>query len=283
MIRFAVATLVAVVALGGCSTITTFNTLAPKDPSVRVVQSAAFGDNPRQKLDIYAPYPRVQNAPVLVFFYGGSWSGGRRQDYEWAARALASRGFLTVIPDYRLYPEVRYPDFLTDGAQAIRWAVDHAAEYGGDPARIVLAGHSAGGYNAIQLALDASHLKAAGVDPKRIKGAVGLAGPYDFLPLDVADTINAFGQYPDLPATQPVNHARADAPPILLLHGGKDTVVGPYHTENLAKRLRAVGAPVQEKIYPAIGHTRIVLQLSQPFRGEVLEDVARFVKQAAGA
>ena len=270
-------------ALTACSPLTAFNTLTPKDPAAIVGRDVPFGANPRQKLDIYAPRGGVKAVPVLVFFYGGGWNSGRRQDYRFVAKALAAQGFLTIVPDYRVYPEVRYPEFLVDGAMAVRWAQDHAAEYGGDPTSILLAGHSAGAYNAVELALDDRFLKAAGVDLRSIKGVAGLAGPYDFLPLDVGETKDAFGQAPDLPSTQPVNHVRNDAPPVFLAHGDRDTVVGPYHTENLAKALVGVNAPVEKHIYAGVGHGGLVLALSQPFRGNgpVLVDMTRFLKAAA--
>lgn len=270
-------------ALTACTPLTAFNTLTPKDPAAIVARDVPFGANPRQKLDIYAPRGGAKAVPVLVFFYGGGWNSGRRQDYRFAAKALAAQGFLTIVPDYRVYPEVRYPDFLVDGAMAIRWAQDHAAEYGGDPASILLAGHSAGAYNAVELALDKSFLKAAGVDPWRIKGVAGLAGPYDFLPLEVDETRDVFGQAPDLSATQPVNHVRKDAPPLFLAHGDRDTVVGLYHTENLTTALLGVGAPVEKHVYAGVGHGGLVLALSQPFRakGPVLVDMTKFLKAAA--
>lgn len=270
-------------AASACSPLVAFNTLTPKDPAFVAARDVAYGGHPRQRLDVYAPAAGAKGAPVLVFFYGGGWDSGRRQDYVFAAKALASRGFLTVVPDYRLYPEVRYPVFLSDGALAVRWAQDHAQSYGGDPAAIVLAGHSAGAYIAIQLALDKSYLAAAGVGSERIKAAAGLSGPYDFLPLDVEATINAFGAAPDLPGSQPVNHVRKDAPPIFLAHGDKDTVVGLYHTQNLTRRLQEAGAPVETHVYPGMDHAGSVLALSQPFRrrGAVLADMTNFLAAAA--
>src|SRR5204862_3568289 len=166
-----------------CSPLSMFATLSPKDPAALGVGGQAYGPDPRQRLDVYVPRRRAEGSPIAVFFYGGSWDSGRRQDYGWVGRALASRGFVTVIADYRLYPEVKYPDFLDDGAQAVRWAADNAARFGGDPGRIVLAGHSAGAYNAAMLAFDGRYLAAAGVDPSHVKAMAGLSGPYDFLPL----------------------------------------------------------------------------------------------------
>src|SRR3954468_16987614 len=137
-----------------CAPLSLFATLSPQDPAALGASAVAFGSGEHQRLDVYGPQRGKGQAlaPVAVFFYGGSWDTGRRQDYSWVGRALASRGFVTVVPDYGLYPKVRYPAFLEDGALAVRWAQDHAAEYGGDPGRIVLVGHSAGAYNAAMIA-----------------------------------------------------------------------------------------------------------------------------------
>jgi acetyl esterase/lipase len=151
---------------------------------------------------------------VAVFFYGGSWDSGRRQDYAWVGRALAAQGFLTIVPDYRLYPAVRYPGFVEDGALAVRWAADHARALGGDPGRIVLIGHSAGAYIAAMLALDDRWLEAAGVDPKAVRAFAGLSGPYDFLPLDGPVTQRTFGEFPTCrPPSRPPMPAPTARPP----------------------------------------------------------------------
>ncbi|HMO42745.1 MAG TPA: alpha/beta hydrolase, partial [Phenylobacterium sp.] len=169
--------LAASLALGACSPLTAFATLTPTDPAEKAGAAIAYGSGPRQRLDVYRPPEAGEAAaPLAVFFYGGSWRDGRRQDYGWVGRALAAEGFVTLVPDYRLYPEVAYPDFLEDGAGAIAWAVSHAAELGADPQRIVLVGHSAGAYNAVMLGLDGRYLDAAGVDPGAIRAVAGLAG-----------------------------------------------------------------------------------------------------------
>jgi acetyl esterase/lipase len=179
---------------------------------------------------------------------------------------------------------VRYPDFLKDGAAAIRWAQDHAAEYGGDPSRIVLAGHSAGGYNAVMLALDTEFVRAAGVRPGVIKAAAGLAGPYDFAPFNEAYSRNAFGQYPDPAATQPINYVERDSVPIWMGYGLKDTVVYPQNIDSLERELKAKGARYQARRYPDVDHAGMVLALSQPFRGTapVLAEMTAFLKRYAG-
>ena len=257
----------------------TFDAFAPRDAGARrVARDVGYGEGPRRRLDVYAPAKRDAPLPVIVFIYGGSWDSGDKDDYEFVGAALASRGFVTVLPDYRLAPEVRFPGFIEDCAAAVRWVSDNVSEYGGDAQRIVLVGHSAGAYNAIMLALAGDYLRTAGVDARSIRGAIGLAGPYDFLPFDVDSTRNAFGQAPDPQLTQPVHFARADAPPLLLLWGEDDTTVGPRNLESLAHVQRAAGGDVETEVYANVDHVGIMLALSRPFRGRapVLNDVTAF-------
>jgi acetyl esterase/lipase len=270
-------------AAAGCApSLGTFDALAPRDRGGRrIVRDAAYGAHARQRLDIYAPRQQAGPAPVLVFFHGGSWRSGDKADYEFLGAAFAARGFLTVLPNYRLVPEVRFPDFVEDCARAVRWTVDHATEHGGNGRRIVFAGHSAGAYNAIMLALDAHYLQEAGVEPTHIRGAAGLAGPYDFLPFDVEATRDAFGQAPEPAITQPVHFARADAPPLLLLWGEDDATVGQRSVQGLERAMRSAGGGVATKIYRGVGHVEILLALSRPFRGvaPVLDDVTAFTRR----
>jgi acetyl esterase/lipase len=267
--------------LSACSPLRTFNTLVPKDGGAQLVErGASFGAHPRQRIDVYRP--RLRRAaqagaplPIILFLYGGSWQSGEREGYGFAGRALAARGFMVAIPDYRLVPEVRFPSFLEDNAAALRWVRANAARLGGDPARIVIVGHSAGAYNAAMLALDPRWL---GEDRAAVRGFVGLAGPYDFLPLDGPVTRAAFGAAPDPVQTQPVTFASAGDPPALLLHGATDTIVYPRNSQRLAERLRAAGVDARVKLYPGLGHIGIVTALSRLFRGKapVLNDVAAF-------
>jgi acetyl esterase/lipase len=269
-----------------CAPLSLFATLTPKDPAARSARNVAYGPAPRQRLDVYGPHrDRGQTAsPVAVFFYGGSWDTGRRQDYNWVGQALASRGFVTVVADYGLYPLVRYPGFLEDGARAVRWARDNAELFGGDPDRIVLVGHSAGAYNAAMIALDHRYLTGAGVNPAHIKALAGLSGPYDFLPLTDPIAERTFGEAADLPGTQPTSFVTGASPPAFLATGDADTMVFPKNTVKLAARLRAAGVVVEERHYPGVDHVRMVLALSRPFRGRapVLEEMTTFLRAHAG-
>ena len=259
-----------------------FNALMPKDrASVRVAEGVAYGPGPRRRLDVYVPRSAAAGRrPVILFFYGGSWNSGRRESYAFAARALAAQGFVVIVPDYRLVPEALYPEFLRDGAAAVRWARRHSGHYGGDGERIVLAGHSAGAYNAAMLALDPGLL---GADRAAIRGLAGLAGPYDFLPFDDESTVAAFGAWPRPAETQPVTYAARGAPPALLLHGADDVRVRPRNSRALAGRLEAAGSEVRLKLYPGLGHVGILTALARPLRrrAPVLADVAAFAREVA--
>lgn len=273
-------------AVSGCTpSLGLFNTLTPKDSGARqVVRGESYGDLPRQTLDVYAPKEAAgARLPIIMFIHGGSWRNGDRDEYGFVGLALAAQGFVVVIPNYRLVPNVIFPDFIEDCALALKWAHQYGPEHGGDADALVLMGHSAGAYNALMLALDARYARNAGIPSHALKGAIGLAGPYDFLPLDVDATRDAFGQAPDLASTQPVNFARADAPPLLLLWGEDDETVGPRNLANMEAAVRNAGGAVETKIYPGVDHIEILLALSRPLRGvaPVLEDVTAFARRVS--
>ncbi|MEO8003507.1 MAG: alpha/beta hydrolase [Betaproteobacteria bacterium] len=272
------------VVLGGAILVAACSPLAIVNASVpsttyRVEKDIAFGPNARDRLDVYRPAAANGPAPVVIFFYGGNWASGDRADYLFVGEALASKGFVTVIPDYRLYPEVRFPEFLNDSARAVRWAQDHVAEMGGDPAKIFLMGHSAGAYNAATLALNPEYLRAAGVDVARIRGLIGLAGPYDFRPFRDEITRNVFSSVGETAETQPIHFVSSAAPPTLLITGDADTVVSPGNSVRLSARLREQGVPVQEIVYPGAGHRKLVGALAAHLRLliPVRDDVAAFI------
>ncbi len=246
----------------------------------------AYGADPRNKLDVYTPQKAQGARPVVVFFYGGNWNSGNRIDYEFIGEALASRGIVTVIADYRLYPQVRYPDFLEDGAQAVAWAAKEVQRYGGDPKRLYVMGHSAGAYNAAMIALDRRWLAAQGMKPDALRGWIGLAGPYDFIPIENPDTRPVFFHPDTPPASQPINHVTAGAPPTLLIASNKDKLVNPVrNTGGLATRLRDAGAAVTEIYYDGTSHTTLIGAMSRPLRSlaPVLEQVDRFIAADAGS
>ena len=225
-----------------------------------------------------APPAAGARYPVVVFFYGGSWQTGSRTDYLFVAQALASRGYIAVVPDYRVYPQVRFPAFIEDAAAAVKWAHDHAEEYGGDPARLFLMGHSAGAHIAVMLGTDARFLQQVGMSKSEISGVVGLAGPYDFLPIQ-DPVIKKIFPKPDREASQPINWVDGHEPPMWLAAGTVDHTVLPANTSRMAQRLSAAGDSVQTRYYKGLGHAPLVAVLAAPLRGTqpVLDDIARFI------
>ncbi len=258
-----------------------FNLPASMDGgTAKVGDGIAYADGARHKLDVYAPQQRGAPAPVVFFIYGGGWNRGERSDYQFVGRALAARGFVAVIADYRLVPEVHYPEFLEDNASALKWVQDNIANYGGDPARLFLAGHSAGAYNAVMLALDPSFLQEYGVTMP-IRAVAGLSGPYDFYPFEYDEVRNAFGAASNPEGTQPVNLVTSDAPPMYLATGTGDPIVRMQNTEHLARAMQARGVWVTTKFYPGFGHMEPVIALGSlwRWRAPVLDDMTLFFNQ----
>ena len=240
-------------ALAGCSGFSYFVANVPASfGSFHRTRDLAYGSEARQRLDVYAPKDTAIH-PLVVFFHGGSWTMGRKSQYAFMGAALATRGYITVIPDYRLYPEVRFPNFVEDSARAVAWVREHAQELRGDPDRIVLMGHSAGAHMAAMLALNSDYLERAGVPSYSIVGLVGLSGPYALDPnSDTLRTIFAVPYTED--DWRPVHFVTNRAPPTLLLHGLNDDVVSPTHTEKLRDALLSHGASVETHLYPGRGH-----------------------------
>jgi acetyl esterase/lipase len=250
---------------------------------LEVLSDIAYGLGPRHRLDAYIPIRAASSpaVPVVVFFYGGGWEEGERGRYRFVAAALAARGILTLVPDYRLYPEIRFPAFMEDAAAAVAWVRRFVVSHGGDPERLLLMGHSAGAQIATLLALDERYLRAAGVTRRCIAGVIGLAGPYDFLPLRSPTLKAIFGPEEAWPSSQPITFVTSAAPPMLLLAGRADRVVDPGNTQRLAARLRAVGAMVEARLYSGLGHRVLiggfasVLAPLLPVRRTTLRFIAR--------
>ena len=276
--------------LTACSAVDVLNATVCTSTYQRT-ESIAYGPEGgaqgRQKLDVYQPANGTNlaagRAPMVVFFYGGSWSSGDRADYLFVGEALASQGIVAVIADYRLSPSVRYPAFLEDSALAMRWAFDHAEQYGANPAKVFVMGHSAGAYNAAMLALDKRWLGAVDLSPARLAGWIGLAGPYDFLPIGDAKTQVAFN-WPNTPAdSQPLVFASRASPPALLLAPTHDTVVSAQRsTVAMANKLRISGVKVESELFDTVSHITLVASMAAVLRGRapVLERVAAFVQSA---
>jgi acetyl esterase/lipase len=263
--------------LSGCSATGAINALVSRN-SYRGTEGVAYGAGPRQKLDVYRPLDTpAGGAPVIVFFYGGNWDTGERADYRFVGEALAAGGALTIIPDYRLVPEVHYPEFLNDNAAAMAWVFEHAKDYGGDPSKIYVMGHSAGAYNASMLALDPRWL---GPRRERLAGFIGLAGPYDFLPIVNPDTQRAFNWPGTPPESQPINYVNAKAPRTLLIAANTDNLVNPVrNTVGLGNKLKAAGVDTTVKRYDNVSHVTLIGAMAGPLRflAPVRDDVLEFV------
>ena len=268
-------------ALGaGCTTLslTVANVPAMFAPVSRTA-NVSFGPGKRDRLDIYRPRNANGVLPVIVFWHGGGWTDGKKGFYRFVGATLAQLGYVVVLPNYRVYPEVRFPSFLDDAARSVAWVEQHAAEYGGDPHRIVLMGHSAGAHMAAMLAINHSYLAQAGVDLHDIIGLIGLSGPYALAPnTDVLNTI--FSAPYTTHDWQVIPYANSEVPPVLLIHGGADNLVWPSNSEDLARALRSRGVSVEVRIYPGKGHGDTVAGLSSLARGRAptLQDIAQFLK-----
>ncbi len=238
-----------------------------------------YGEDARQKLDIYKP-AAAGTHPVLLFFHGGSWKEGDRPSYAFVGRAFAARGITTIIADYRKYPNVKFPDFVEDAAAATAWVNMSVAKHGGDPAQIYIAGHSAGAHLASMITLDRQWLGREGLETSVIKGFIGLSGPYDFYPFTNDNAKNALGNWPRPNETQPIHYARGDAPPMLLLHGDIDTTVKPRNTKVLGGAIAGLGGKADMRLYSGLDHRDIIMAVARPFRNKapVVNDIVEFMR-----
>ncbi len=276
---FSVAALVLTTA---CSPIKALNAVIP-DSGYQLTAGIGYGSLPRQKLDVYVPKKSGSEVtkllPIVVFFYGGSWDSGNKGSYKFIGEAMTSQGFIAIIPDYRVYPDVLFPGFMQDPAKAAKWAKTHAAEFGGDPDRIFLAGHSAGAHIAAMLTLDDEFLKVEYSKPGDFAGMIGLAGPYDFLPLKSERLKTIFGPEEQRYNSQPINFVTGKNPPMLLLVGTKDDTVWPKNTYNLAAKIKAAGGPVEVAEFEGYSHIDMAARLARPLRNErLLNTITSFVQ-----
>lgn len=272
-----IAIFVVSVALTGCSPLTVINVLSPSRHYAKT-PDLSYADGARRKIDVYHPLAAQPRAPLVVYLYGGGWNGGSREKYEFVAASLTRAGIVVMVPDYRLYPEVTFPDFVEDAAKAVAWAVSNAERFGADPEQLYLMGHSAGAHIAGLLALDERYLAGYGHVPKRLAGFIGLSGAYDFLPIESGYLLEVFPE-PVRNESQPINFVTARAPRTLLIHGADDGVVAVGNSLRLADKLRDNGVPVTLRIYEGVGHARVVAALAPPldFIATTLDDCIAFI------
>jgi acetyl esterase/lipase len=281
--RRALVVCILAVAVGGCSGRRLAEGLLLGSHFVRT-SGVAYGEDARLRLDVYGPRAVRQGAPVVVFLYGGRWQDGSKDEYRLLGDALTRRGIVAVIPEYRLYPAVRFPAWVQDAALAVRWARDNAARYGGDPDNLVVVGHSAGGHTAALLALDERWLRDAGVPDGAVRGFASLAGPVDTTWTD-ADVQALMGPPAGWPATCPRTHVDGTEPALLLLHGAADELVSPESSTRLAARIQARGGCARAIVYRGLGHVKIMVAAAVPrvSSAPVLDDVVALVRDPRGA
>lgn len=243
------------------------------------VRSVVFDSRHGLSLDVHGAQGVASGASVVVFVYGGDWRTGRRQDYRFVGQSLAKAGLLVLVPDYRKTPQVTFPAFVEDAAQAVAWSKRHAVEYGGDPSRIFLVGHSAGAHIVAMLGTDGRFLQAVGMRPRDLAGVVGLSGPYDFLPLTDPALQEVFAPQLNWPLSQPVNFVDGDEPPFLLFQGTADKIVQPRNSVSLAAKLRASGEPVQLQMIQGAGHVATLTGLVRE-DSDVRTQVLQFIRAA---
>lgn len=262
-----------------CSPARLLNSLVPES-GYQLQTNVAYGQSARQKLDIYTP-KTVSNTPrkVVIFFYGGSWDSGEKADYKFVGEALSSQGFIVVIPDYRVYPEVLFPGFMADPASAAKWVKANIKSYGGNVNKVFLTGHSAGAHLAVMLAVNPEYLAKESLKPADFAGVIGLAGPYDFLPL-LADRLKIiFGPEDGRWKSQPINFVDGKNPPMLLGVGRKDVTVAPYNTDHIAKKIKDKKGVVEVIEFADYSHIDMVAKLARPIRGDgqLLKTIVTFL------
>jgi acetyl esterase/lipase len=242
-----------------------------------ITRNLSYEPGDRHSLDVYALRAADKPRPVIVYIYGGNWAAGAKSDFAWIGAALARRGFVVVVPDYRVYPQARWPMFLQDNAGAVRWARDHAATYGGDPSKLVLMGHSAGANSALSLATDPRWLGGVGMTRSDLKAMIGLSGPYNLSPLDTPREIAIFG--PPTGYTDPINLIEAGSPPVLLAIGDRDDAADPHDSDAVAARLREKGGLAEVIHYPGLGHsdTQEALALPPGSPPGIIDAILRFL------
>jgi acetyl esterase/lipase len=263
--------------LAGCG-LRTVDTLTP-DGGYELEKDVAYGQATRHRLDAYRPSERpARPLPVVVFIYGGSWRRGSKDDYRFLAEYLTRMGCVVVVADYRLFPEVRFPAFVEDGALAVAWARSNAARLGGDPARVFVMGHSAGAHSAVLLGLEPRYLSEVGMRIPDIAGIVGISGPYA---VDLGAIRWLRQTFPESASgeSKPIDKVRSGAPPMFLATGGRDGLVDPRNTLVFGKRLEEFGNRVETRVYDGVGHADILLGFSTTLAGDLTlgGDVMRFV------
>lgn len=247
--------------------------------SYNVTKDIAYSDSAHQTLDIYTPENLSKKRPVVVFFYGGGWSWGDKSYFTFIADAFVKMGYVVVIPNYILYPNGKYPDFIDDGAKAVDWVSRHIHDYYGDNTQLNLVGHSAGAYIGAMVSFNDKYLRVLGSNTGIITKFAGVAGPYNFTPTD-KEYIDIFRQE-NFVEMKVENHVSGNEPASLLLHSEGDTTVGQFNQEKMKRALTAKKSSVETILYGNdITHIKIMLKLHPWFAGDVNvgKDIDAFFK-----
>jgi len=233
-----------------------------------VIEDVRYYDGPsaherKHLLDIYAP-SSASSTPVIFFVHGGSWEDGDKSLYSYLGENFASRGFTTVVTNYRLSPAVRHPAHIEDVARGFAWVFEHIDEFGGDPDEIFIVGHSAGGHLVSLLALDKRYLAAHDLSPEIISGVVSVSGVYDLTIYPSVFFLDTFDPDDESRAeASPINHIGDDQPPFLVLYAQFDYPTLADQAEDFSSLLENAGTGVDLFEIPAQSHISIVISLGQ--------------------
>ena len=244
---------------------------------LKVALNQSYGPDTRNKLDVYAPQ-NAQGAPTILFIHGGSWQGGDKSGHAFVGESLARAGYVVGVMNYRLAPQNRYPSYVQDGAAALKWLRDHAEQFGGNPNNLFVSGHSAGGFNAVELVDNTRWLAEVNVPVSSIRGVIGIAGPYSY-DFRAYQTRVAFPENGNPDDIMPDRHVRPDAPPHLLLVAANDSVVAPQNALNMEAALQKARIPVQRVVLPRLNHVTIIGAVARnlTWLGGTRAEIIRFV------
>lgn len=238
------------------------------------------------RLDVYSP-PSGDGHPILFFVHGGSWKDYDKALFAPVAMKLLPEGMVVVIPSYTLHPDAGYEQMAREVAAALSWTLDNVARYGGDPARVYVAGHSAGAHLAALAVMDPRFLAAYGHSAADVRGLVGLSGVYDTQA--EYDYWQAQGVYPEVlvdvmggeerfAAASPISYVRPELPQVLLIHGDEDETVPVGIATAFHAALQAVGASSTLTVYAGSGHTDFLFAALTAERAPLIVDLVAFVR-----
>ena len=243
-------------------------------------QHFSYGGHQRQQLDLYLPR-RVKPKMSVVFVHGGVWKSGHKDEYAFVGQALAAHGIATAVVGYRLFPEVRFPDFVNDIAQALGWLQTNGQSHGFDvDSGVVMIGHSAGAHLASLVTLNQQYAETFGFSPALVKGVVGLAGIYSLRPEKdtlMGDIFQPAEQQNDYFDVNPINYLTKGGVPLYLIHGQKDQTVACRNAERMFKDALLAGHPVDIHVENRYGHVRPIMDFIP-----LMPSHRRFMKKITG-